>query len=61
MPETRKKILVVDDDRFAQKMVGRALSDIYEVRFADGGDAHGMIFEVLTSSAELGKALRFVE
>lgn len=38
MQETRKKILVIDDDRFAQKLVVRALSDIYEVRSADDGD-----------------------
>jgi DNA-binding response OmpR family regulator len=36
--ENRKKILVVDDDRFAQKLVGRALSDVYQIRCADDGD-----------------------
>lgn len=38
MDDSRKKVLVVDDDRFAQKLVGRALSDVYELRYADEGD-----------------------
>jgi DNA-binding response OmpR family regulator len=41
--EKSKKILVVDDDRFAQKLVGRALSDKYELRFADDGDQGLMV------------------
>ncbi len=38
MQEHRKKILVVDDDRFAQKLVSKALSDVYQVRAAIDGD-----------------------
>ncbi len=38
MQDGRKKILVVDDDRFAQKLAVRSLSSVYEVRVASDGD-----------------------